>query len=57
MTKDEIRTAGRLAHDAYYEKGYDAGRKIADDLIGRMVLDGSNTPTQPVFISVTYGWL
>ena len=27
MTKDEIRTAGRLAHDAYYEKGYDAGRK------------------------------
>ena len=36
MTKDEIRTAGRLAHDA--------GRKIADDLIGRMVLDGSNTP-------------
>ena len=44
MTKDEIRTAGRLAHDAYYEKGYDAGRKIADDLIGRMVLDGSNTP-------------
>ena len=31
MTKDEIRTAGRLAHDAYYEKG-------------RMVLDGSNTP-------------
>ena len=44
MTKDEIRTAGRLAHDAYYEIGYDAGRKIADDLIGRMVLDGSNTP-------------
>lgn len=28
MTKDEIRTAGRLAHDAYYEKGYDAGRKL-----------------------------
>ena len=27
MTKDEIRTAGRLAHDAYYEKGYDAGSK------------------------------
>ena len=44
MSEDEIRTAGRLAHDAYYEKGYDAGRKIADDLIGRMVLDGSNTP-------------
>ena len=44
VLKDEIRTAGRLAHDAYYEKGYDAGRKIADDLIGRMVLDGSNTP-------------
>lgn len=44
MTKDEIRTAGRLAHDAYYEESYDAGRKIADELKARMVLDGSNTP-------------
>ena len=43
LTHEEIRIAGQAAKDAYYNEGYDAGRKIADDLERRMLLSGNSS--------------
>lgn len=40
MTQEEIRIAGQAAKDAYYNEGYDAGKKIADQLEGEMIRRG-----------------
>ena len=49
MTHDDIRTAGRAAKDAYYEEGFWAGKKIADQLKGDMIRRG-NTSRYPAGI-------
>lgn len=43
MTHDDIRTAGRAAKDAYYEEGFWAGKKIADQLKGEMIRRGNTS--------------
>ena len=58
MTQEEIRVAGQAAKDAYYNEGYDAGRKIADDLERRMLLSGnSSSEDKQVFQdSTSFSW-
>lgn len=58
MTSEEIRIAGRAAHDAYYEEGYAAGKKYADQLQGEMIRRG-NTSSDDIYEfehSTTYSW-
>ena len=58
LTGEEIRTAGKAAHDAYYEDGYWAGREIADQLKGEMVRNG-NTSSDDKYAfqeSTSYSW-
>lgn len=58
MTLEEIRIAGRAAHDAYYEDGYAAGKEYADKLKGEMIRCG-NTSKDDISEfehSTTYSW-
>ena len=58
MTLEEIRVAGRAAHDAYYEDGYAAGKEYADELQGEMIRRG-NTSSDDIYEfehSTTYSW-
>ena len=58
MTQEEIRIAGRAAKEAYYNEGYDAGKKIADQLEGEMIRRG-NTSSEDKSIftdSTSYSW-
>lgn len=59
MTAEEIRTAGRLAHDAYYNgDGYNAGKEYAEKLQAEMTLRG-NTSESDIYEferSTTYSW-
>ncbi len=58
MTPEKIRIAGRAAHDAYYEDGYGAGKKYADQLQGEMIRRG-NTSSDDIYEfehSTTYSW-
>lgn len=43
MTQEEIRVAGQAAKDAYYNEGYDAGKKIAVQLEGEMIRRGNTS--------------
>lgn len=43
LTHEKIRIAGQAAKDAYHNEGYDAGRKITDELESRMLLSGNNS--------------
>lgn len=43
LSTEEIEIAGRAAHDAYYEEGYQAGRNLADILEKQMILSGSTS--------------
>ena len=58
LTHEEIKIAGQAAKDAYYNEGYDAGRKIADDLERRMLLSGnSSSEDKQVFQdSTSFSW-
>lgn len=58
LTHEEIRIAGQAAKDAYYNEGYDAGRKIADDLERTMLLSGnSSSEDKQVFQdSTSFSW-
>lgn len=58
MTQEEIRIAGQAAKDAYYNEGYDAGKKIADQLEGEMIRRG-NTSSDDKYTfraSTSYSW-
>ena len=58
MTHDDIRAAGRAAKDAYYEEGFWAGKKIADQLKGEMIRRG-NTSKDDKYIfeeATSYSW-
>lgn len=43
LTRDEIRTAGKVAREAYNSDGYWAGKEIADELKAKMVLSGATS--------------
>lgn len=58
MTLEEIRIAGRPAHDAYYEEGYAAGKKYAEQLQAEMIRRG-NISSDDIYEferSTTYSW-
>ena len=58
MTQEEIRIAGQAAKDAYYNEGYDAGKKIADQLEGEMIRRG-NTSSDDKYTfreATSYSW-
>ena len=54
----EVTKWERAAHDAYYEDGYGAGKKYADQLQGEMIRRG-NTSSDDIYEfehSTTYSW-
>ena len=58
MTREEIRIAGRAAKEAYYEDGYWAGKKIADQLQSEMIRRG-NTSSDDKYTfkeATSYSW-
>lgn len=58
LTTKEIQIAGQAAHDAYYSDGYEAGRKIADQLQSQMILRGNTSDDdKDTFKNATsYSW-